>query len=205
MLIWPFLGKNSYFWTVSYSNSKPISYYFTGKLGNLGYLGRLKVAKKVRNNQKNIKKVAKTPYFSPFLGFSPGSIERIGWKSFHKFGFARSSTSCDRFGCPFSAGLILKKTALCVRPSVMPNMAREWEDAASHPICLPEKLSYALIETDGHGWYWSLRSRFQSGRRRVENRENGDAKVLSSLTQQPPSLPPPPRQGEHSHRMSAQG
>ena len=109
MLIWPFLGKNSYFLTVSYSNSKPISYYFTGKLGNLGYLGRLKVAKKVRNNQKNIKKVAKTPYFSPFLGFSPGSIERIGWKSFHKFGFARSSTSCDRFGCPFSAGLILKK------------------------------------------------------------------------------------------------
>ena len=109
MLIWPFLGKNSYFWTVSYSNSKPISYYFTGKLGNLGYLGRLKVAKKVRNNQKNIKKVAKTPYFSPLLGFSPGSIERIGWKSFHKFGFARSSTSCDRFGCPFLAGLILKK------------------------------------------------------------------------------------------------
>ena len=113
MLIWPFLGKNSYFSTFSFSNLKPICHLFTSKLGNLGCLGRLKVAKKVKNGPQNIVKVAKTPYFSTFLGLSPGSIGRFCSKVVQMCSFTRSSTSRDPFGRTFSVRLMAKNTALC--------------------------------------------------------------------------------------------
>ena len=68
----------------------------------------------------NIAKVAKTPYFGTYLGFSPGSICRFCLKVVQMCSFACPSTSRNQFGCLISAGLRPKKTALCFRLSVTP-------------------------------------------------------------------------------------
>ena len=116
MLIWPFLGKNSYFCNWSLLILKPIYHLFTCELGNLGCLGRPEAAKKVINSHQNIIKVAKTPYFITYPGFSPGSICRFCLKVVQMCSFACPSTSRNQFGCLISAGLRPKKTALCGRP-----------------------------------------------------------------------------------------
>ena len=116
MLIWPFLGKNSYFCNWSLSILKPIYHLFTCELGNLGCLGKPEAAKKVINSHQNIIKVAKTPYFITYPGFSPGSICRFCLKVVQMCSFACPSTSRNQFGCLISAGLRPKKTALCHRP-----------------------------------------------------------------------------------------
>ena len=79
----------------------------------MGHLGKLKEAKKVKNSPQNIVKVTKTPYFSTFLGLSPGSIGRFCSKVVQMCNFTRSSTSRDPFGRTFLVGLIGKKPALC--------------------------------------------------------------------------------------------
>ena len=58
--------------------------------------------------------MAKTPYYGTYLGFSPGYIGRFCWKVVQMCSFACPSTSRDRFRCPISAGLMPKKTALCL-------------------------------------------------------------------------------------------
>ena len=117
MLIWPFLGENSYFCNWSLLILKPIYHLFTCELGNLGCLGRPEAAKKVINSHQNIIKVAKTPYFITYPGFSPGSICRFCLKVVQMCSFACPSTSRNQFGCLISAGLRPKKTALCGRQS----------------------------------------------------------------------------------------
>ena len=122
MLIWPFLGKNSYFCNWSLLILKPIYHLFTCELGNLGCLGRSEAAKKVINSHQNIIKVAKTPYFITYPGFSPGSICRFCLKVVQMCSFACPSTSRNQFGCLISAGLRPKKTALCARHRSSPRV-----------------------------------------------------------------------------------
>ena len=73
--------------------------------------------KKVKNSPQNIVKAAKTPDLGTYPGFSPGSICRFCRKVVQMCSFVCLSTLRDRFGCPISARLIPKKTALCRRPN----------------------------------------------------------------------------------------
>ena len=121
MLLWPFLGENSYFCTSNFSNLKLICHLYTSKLGNLGGLGRLKVYKKVKRSTQNIRKVAKTPYFITFLAISQKTNERSLWKRGQMFVSTCPFHWRDPFGCPISVGLIPKKSAGCARPCVRPS------------------------------------------------------------------------------------
>ena len=111
-------GRKQHFSNLNFSVFEPFYLLFTSKLGNLICQGRPWAAKKVKNSHQNIIKVAKTPYFITYLGFSPGSICRFCLKVVQMCSFACPSTSRNQFGCLISAGLRPKKTALCVRPSV---------------------------------------------------------------------------------------
>ena len=113
-------GRKQHFSNLKFSVFEPFYLLFTSKLGNLICQGRPWAAKKVKNSHQNIIKVAKTPYFITYLGFSPGSICRFCWKVVQMCSFACPSTSHDRFGCPILAGLMQKKTALCLRHQDVP-------------------------------------------------------------------------------------
>ena len=123
-------GRKQHFSNLKFSVFEPFYHLFTSKLGNLGCLGRPEAAKKVINSHQNIIKVAKTPYFIFYPGFSPGSICRFCLKVVQMCSFACPSTSRNQFGCLISAGLRPKKTALChctrQMTNTIPSGGRMW-------------------------------------------------------------------------------
>ena len=125
MVIWSFLGENSYFLTFNFSLIKPICHLYTSKLSNLGGLGRLKGAKKVQKSAQKFRKVAKTPYFDMFLAISQKANERSLWKRGQMFVLTCPFHWRDPFGCPILVGLIPKKIAVCDRQSAVKRAAPE--------------------------------------------------------------------------------
>ena len=80
MVIWSFLGENSYFLTFNFSLIKPNCHLYTSKLCNLGGLGRLKGAKKVQKKHTEIQKSGKNTLFWHVFG----NFSKSQWEIFMK-------------------------------------------------------------------------------------------------------------------------
>ena len=110
MVIWSFLGENSYFLTFNFSLIKPICHLYTSKLSNLGGLGRLKGAKKVQKAHRNSEKWQKHPILARFWQFLKKPMRDL-YENVVKCSFWRARfTGAIRFDVQFRRDLSRKKS-----------------------------------------------------------------------------------------------